>query len=107
MTDPPKHVIQEIEKRIVDLLPQEIDIHGEMWDLKRDNFINERWRWNKYHKGHFFKPHFDVSYPRGVNEATQLTLVIYLNDGFDGGETVFYPGGKRRFDLVCVVFSLF
>lgn len=52
---------------------------------------NERFRGYRYRNGQRFAPHFDGAYfrpetPRG-REGSQLTLLFYLNDGFEGGET--------------------
>jgi prolyl 4-hydroxylase len=52
--------------------------------------FNERWRSYRYGPGEKFAPHYDGSFSRGDGERSQLTLMIYLNDGFDGGETNFY-----------------
>ncbi len=53
----------------------------------------------KYEKGGFFKPHFDACYGneehcKRMNEhggPRYATLLIYLNDDFEGGET-YFPG---------------
>ena len=45
----------------------------------------------RYNRGDFFAPHRD-SGPH-VRER-QVTVVLYLNDDFSGGETVFYESGK-------------
>lgn len=51
--------------------------------------LNERWRLYRYEPGQSFAPHFDAPYRRGDGEQSMLTLLIYLNDGFEGGETSF------------------
>lgn len=52
--------------------------------------INERMRFLRYDNGDQFKPHSDASYGRPDNSArTLITLQIYLNEGFKGGETTF------------------
>jgi hypothetical protein len=59
--------------------------------------LNKRWRFNKYEKDQFFKPHYDAGYIYSKNEQTILTFIMYLNDGFDGGETTFYPGNLKQY----------
>lgn len=42
----------------------------------------------KYDKGEFFKEHYDNEKKDG-NKKSFFTVLIYLNDDFDGGETTF------------------
>lgn len=51
--------------------------------------LNELFRFYKYENGQRFKKHIDGSYVRNEQEASQFTLLIYLNDDFEGGETTF------------------
>eukprot|EP00049_Salpingoeca_infusionum_P008888 m.147231 g.147231 ORF g.147231 m.147231 type:complete len:219 (-) comp14162_c3_seq3:4272-4928(-) len=54
--------------------------------------LNERLRFLRYHPGDYFKPHYDGCYVRDdKSEKSELTLMLYLNDGFEGGETSFLP----------------
>jgi prolyl 4-hydroxylase len=50
---------------------------------------NERLRCYRYSSGEYFAPHFDGSFHRTPREASALTLLVYLNDGFEGGRTRF------------------
>lgn len=52
--------------------------------------INERWRWYRYDKGEKFAPHLDGAFQRENGECSRLTFMVYLNDGFTGGATVFH-----------------
>jgi len=53
--------------------------------------LNERWRFYRYGPGQTFKPHRDGSYMRMKTlEESQMTFMIYLNDGMTGGETRFF-----------------
>lgn len=59
-------------------------------DGKRVTGLNDHFRFSKYYKGQFFDIHKD-----GINQDTDgnrsaLTLNIFLNDDFEGGETEFY-----------------
>jgi predicted 2-oxoglutarate/Fe(II)-dependent dioxygenase YbiX len=51
--------------------------------------FNERWRYYRYDPGQAFAPHFDGYYERPTGERSHFTFMIYLNDDFEGGETVF------------------
>jgi prolyl 4-hydroxylase len=51
--------------------------------------INERFRFYRYEPGQYFAPHSDGSFRRESGEESRLTLLVYLNDEFEGGETVF------------------
>ncbi|WP_298417563.1 2OG-Fe(II) oxygenase [uncultured Kordia sp.] len=58
--------------------------------------LNEMLRFYKYEEGHRFKMHRDGSYRRNDTEASQYSFLIYLNDDFEGGETVFRSGTTIR-----------
>lgn len=51
--------------------------------------LNELFRFYKYQVGQEFKKHRDLSYIRNDIEASYFTFMIYLNDNFKGGETIF------------------
>ena len=50
--------------------------------------LNERFRFYRYDPGERFALHRDGSYRRDNGEMSLLTFMIYLNEGFIGGETV-------------------
>jgi prolyl 4-hydroxylase len=50
---------------------------------------NERLRCYRYAPGQYFAPHFDGSFVRNPAERSLLTLMVYLNDPPEGGETHF------------------
>lgn len=59
--------------------------------------FNERFRYYRYDAGETFRPHFDGSYRRSEEERSLVTFMIYLNEDFGGGETVFYDShGHER-----------
>jgi aminoglycoside phosphotransferase/adenylate kinase family enzyme len=67
------------------------------WRLAEGSrLLNERWRMNRYAEGEAFFPHFDTGYALGRECRSLLSVILYLNDDFDGGETVFFPGGQTR-----------
>jgi len=51
--------------------------------------LNEMFRFYKYDPGQEFKKHRDQSYIRNDFEASYFTFMIYLNDNYEGGETIF------------------
>ena len=51
--------------------------------------LNERFRFYRYDPGERFAPHTDGSFRRGNGEESLRTFMIYLNEGFAGGETSF------------------
>ncbi|WP_374347245.1 2OG-Fe(II) oxygenase [Chitinimonas sp.] len=64
------------------LLPQQCS----GWELAG---LNERWRFYRYAPGEYFKWHKDGCFQRSEREESMLTLLIYLNHDFVGGETQF------------------
>lgn len=93
-----------IFERCKKLLPQQVE-GCELCGL------NARWRLYKYNPSDIFRPHTDGSWPgSGLDSSgclvrdkygdrwSQLTIVLYLNDEFEGGPTrFFYPvkGGRN------------
>jgi hypothetical protein len=51
--------------------------------------LNELFRFYKYEAGQDFKKHRDQSYIRSDIEASYFTFMIYLNDNYTGGSTIF------------------
>jgi len=81
-----------IWERVRDLIPPVLNDMHNSWHLIRDNALNERFRFYRYDTEQVFKPHFDGCYIRPTGEQSHYTFIIYLNDGFKGGETTFFPG---------------
>ena len=48
---------------------------------------NERVRCYRYAVGQRFAPHYDGAFVRNKEERSKLTFIVYLNEGFTGGET--------------------
>jgi predicted 2-oxoglutarate/Fe(II)-dependent dioxygenase YbiX len=51
--------------------------------------LNERFRFYRYERGQQFRGHVDAPFVRANGEHSLLTFMVYLNDGFGGGETSF------------------
>jgi predicted 2-oxoglutarate/Fe(II)-dependent dioxygenase YbiX len=73
---------QQIWDRAREFIPP---IHGR-WEAIG---LNERFRYYRYDVGQRFAIHTDGCFERDNGERSHLTFMVYLNDGFGGGETVF------------------
>jgi hypothetical protein len=51
--------------------------------------LNERFRFYRYDPGERFAPHTDGCFRRNNGQESLLTIMIYLNEGCEGGETNF------------------
>ena len=51
--------------------------------------INPRFRFLKYTSGDHFAKHTDEHYKNDKNEISLITVLIYLNDDYEGGSTTF------------------
>ena len=58
--------------------------------------LNERFRFYRYQPGQYFQWHRDGAFHRDTRESSLLTLMVYLNEGFDGGDTEFDHGDPVR-----------
>ncbi len=78
---------------------------GALWGRLKDVFpavgaaraigINERFRFYRYGPGMYFKAHYDGYYQRpGTRERSLYTLMIYLSDVAEGGDTRFHEAGQ-------------
>lgn len=72
----------ELFNRIKDRLPNKI---GEFELLS----INERFRFYRYKPGQSFTPHMDHWYQANDTDISLLTVLVYFNDDFTGGQTRF------------------
>ncbi len=64
------------------------------------NGLNERFRTYRYDPGHFFAPHRDGAYRRPNGDRSYWTMMVYLNEGFVGGETRFVLADHTFIDVV-------
>jgi prolyl 4-hydroxylase len=51
--------------------------------------LNDRLRFYRYRSGQRFEPHMDHWYRPNDRQITLHTVLVYFNDNFEGGETVF------------------
>ena len=73
---------RQLWERVKEYVPQKLRISSAIG-------LNERFRFYKYQPGHRFKPHKDGSYIRNINEWSEYTFMVYLNEGMEGGATNF------------------
>jgi hypothetical protein len=75
-----------------------------LFDGRRPLGLNARFRFYRYGRGDFFDPHTDGAWPGSrvvdgqlVTDAygdrlSQMTALIFLSDGYEGGRTLFHTG---------------
>lgn len=89
MIDDPE-AAAELFERLRPLLPPSTRMYGR--DLPITG-LNERLRFYRYDPGQRFALHRDGHYTRpDGSERSRSSLLIYLNGGFEGGETLIYTG---------------
>ena len=73
--------------RVVERLPRTIS---------ESNVVgaNERLRCYRYAAGQRFAPHYDGYFVRSADERSLLSFLVYLNEGFGGGETALLDLGQ-------------
>ncbi|CAF3782067.1 unnamed protein product [Rotaria sp. Silwood1] len=76
----------KITKLISNLTPLGFSVQGK-WKMCG---VNKAMRLNKYNKSEYFSPHKDSQYAPSGDERSLLSLIIYLNDDFENGQTKFY-----------------
>jgi len=79
MVDDPARA-EELWRRIAPTVPKELG----PWSAVG---LNERLRYYRYDRGQTFRWHRDGAFVRHERERSHLTVLLYLNDDFDGGET--------------------
>lgn len=67
--------------------------------------LNTGWRLYCYKPGQHFGPHYDdsVDCPDMPGAVSLYTMLVYLNDDFEGGETNFYKSKGKQFLSVAPV----
>jgi len=72
---------------------------GTMYNRKRITGLNHHFRFSKYYPGGEFKIHKDgINSDRNGNRSV-ITLNIFLNEEFDGGETDFFYYNQKTLRL--------
>ena len=73
-------IARQLFEMVKNLVPQ--DIEG--W---KPCGLNELFCFYRYKDGQQFKPHLDEAFKRSETELSLITLLIYLNEDFEGGTT--------------------
>ncbi|CAF1367586.1 unnamed protein product, partial [Didymodactylos carnosus] len=76
----------KLTKLVQNSTPLGFNVQGE-WVMSG---VNPAMRLNKYKDGDYFSPHRDAQYAPSGDERSLLSLLIYLNDNYEEGETKFY-----------------
>ena len=86
-----------IYERIKGVLPADIvgGLKESAGDLKTEIYLNDHFRFSKYHPGQRFDCHRDGFNADGAGGRSFMTVNIFLNDDFQGGETAFYDGAQE------------
>jgi len=88
--------------RIFSVLSQDMDLQPCGFGVKgkwKPVKINSCFRYNQYEEASTgFKPHRDATFIEHEDIRSILSILIYLNDDFTGGHTVFYSTGNRTKD---------
>jgi hypothetical protein len=94
-TDYPK-LSEKIYNRIKHFLPQKYVIEEDVDEFGtfskgewEPSYLNPKIRICKYLNEGFFKPHYDGCYVINQHERSFFTLMFYLNEDYEGGETSF------------------
>jgi hypothetical protein len=66
------------------------------WSYRKPVGLNERFRFYRYGPQQTFRAHFDGSFARENGERSEFTFLVYLNEDFVGGETVFFEPETLR-----------
>jgi hypothetical protein len=83
MSDDPERA-SRLWLRLADQMPSPFRIE---W---RPIGLNERLRYYRYDPGQQFDWHQDGSFRPTASEQSLFTFMVYLNDGYEGGETSFH-----------------
>eukprot|EP01124_Arcella_intermedia_P006780 TRINITY_DN14081_c0_g1_i2.p1 TRINITY_DN14081_c0_g1~~TRINITY_DN14081_c0_g1_i2.p1 ORF type:complete len:290 (-),score=51.08 TRINITY_DN14081_c0_g1_i2:201-1070(-) len=95
----PEAYLLPLEHRLAPHRPAQVRLGPALWRPHPSRPLHRTLRFNRYDDGHYFRPHLDAGFAGAPGERTVFTFVLYLNEGFQGGETVFFPGNRRRLHL--------
>ena len=76
----------KLTKLVQNTKPLGFNVQG-TWELSS---VNPAMRINKYNEGEYFAPHKDAQYAPSGDERSLFSLLIYLTDNYEKGETKFY-----------------
>lgn len=76
----------KLTKLIPNPQPLGFNVQGQ-WEMSG---VNQAIRINRYEEGEYFSVHKDGQYAPNADERSLFSLIIYLNDNYEKGETKFY-----------------
>ena len=84
-----------IQENCIKLCPLGFDVLRGKWEFCG---LNEAIRVNRYSsdRNEYFAPHKDARYCPSGDERSIFSLVVYLNEDFQGGNTCFYLPRKLK-----------
>ena len=81
-------VAAQLWELVKDIVPQDVDGFKPVG-------LNTRFRFYRYKDGQQFKPHIDDPYKIDEDNKSKITMLIYLNEGFVGGNTTLVLEGQE------------
>ena len=81
-------VAAQLWELVKDIVPQDVDGFKPVG-------LNTRFRFYRYKDGQQFKPHIDGPYKIDEDNKSKITMLIYLNEGFVGGNTTLVHEGQE------------
>jgi hypothetical protein len=82
------NLAEDLEKKLRDYIPNFVD-------GKRVTGLNDYFRFSKYTEGQEFGIHRDGVNQNSKGDRSVMTLNIFLNDDFEGGETDFFYSNNK------------
>lgn len=88
MRDNDRHIFEarDLATQLWALIEEHVPAEVDGWNA---HGLNERFRVYRYKDGQQFKVHPDGSFKRDAHEHSKITVIIYLNEDFENGETEF------------------
>ena len=77
-----------LEKKLIHIIPKTINRNDRFY--YKFEYINPKFRFLKYEESNHFIRHKDESYISKKNEKSLITILIYLNDDYQGAYTRFF-----------------
>lgn len=86
MWDVEESRVRALWERLKPFMPSSTEVQGKSFS---PTGLNPRFRLLKYDVGEYFAKHHDAGH-----NGSLMTLIVYLSEGFRGGETNFYRGSR-------------
>lgn len=90
-----KQLAEQLFDLLVDYLPKSLMENNKQWNLLG---LNDDFRYYRYQVGQRFKAHLDGSYEK-IDSKSFFTVLFYLNDDYQGGETKFFTKNHGRLNV--------